>query len=271
MTTFQLVALVLTLTAALAYLNTRMLRLPSSVGIMAASLIGSMLLLGLAVVGLIDVAVPRQWVVELDLGNTLLHGMLGLLLFAGALHVDLEDLGAQRVAIGTLALGSTLISTALVGGASYLFLGALGAPIRLVDALLFGALISPTDPIAVLGVLKSAGVPKELEVRIAGESLFNDGVGVVVFSVLLSMSAGAGSTAGQIALVFVREAIGGAGFGLVAGYVGFRLLRSIDEYTEARDVIVVMTCSVVAFSILVQGLTFGRFLLRLDHDARVPC
>lgn len=231
MTTFQLVAVVLTLTAALAYVNTRLLRLPSSVGIMAASMCGSMLLLGFSSLGIVELGVPRQWVVDLDFGNTLLHGMLGLLLFAGALHIDLEDLGSQRAAIGMLALGSTLISTVLVGGATYLLLGALGIQIRLVEALLFGALISPTDPIAVLGILKSSGAPKELEVRIAGESLFNDGVGVVVFSVLASIAAGGGSSASSVVVLFVREAFGGAAFGLAVGYLGFRLLRSIDDYT----------------------------------------
>jgi CPA1 family monovalent cation:H+ antiporter len=169
---------------------------------------------------------------DLDFGNTLLHGMLGLLLFAGALHIDLADLGTQRVAIGALALGSTLISTALVGGATYLLLGALNIPIRLVEAFLFGALISPTDPIAVLGILKSAGAPRELEVRIAGESLFNDGVGVVIFSVLASIAAGSSSSVSGVGVLFVREAFGGAAFGLAVGYLGFRLLRSIDDYTS---------------------------------------
>jgi CPA1 family monovalent cation:H+ antiporter len=224
MTTFQLVAIVLTLTAALAYVNTRLLRLPSPVGIMAASMIGSMLLLAVSSLGIVELAVPRQWIMDLDFGNTLLHGMLGLLLFAGALHIDLEDLGTQRVAIGALALGSTLISTALVGGATYLLLGALGVPIRLAEALLFGALISPTDPIAVLGILKSSGAPKELEVRIAGALR-----GGISIAMALALPTGG-----------------------------------------ARDIIVMMTYAVVAFSILVQGFTFGSFLRRLDRATQAP-
>lgn len=231
MTTFQLAALVLTLTAALAYVNTRFLKLPSSVGIMAAAMIGSLILLAMSSVGLIDLTVPRRWVAELDFGNTLLHGMLGLLLFAGALHIDLEDLGSEKVAIGTLAVGTTLVSTALVGGAIFALLSVIGIQVRLVEALLFGALISPTDPIAVLGILKSAGAPRELEVRIAGESLFNDGVGVVVFTVLLSIAGGSESSVSEVSLLFVREAIGGAAFGLAAGYIGFYLLLSINDYT----------------------------------------
>ncbi|MEO7731373.1 MAG: sodium:proton antiporter [Kofleriaceae bacterium] len=231
MTSFQLIAVVLTLTAALAYLNTRLLRLPSSIGIMAAAMIGSLILIALSSLGLINVGGVQRWIANLDFGNTLLHGMLGLLLFAGALHIDLDDLGSEKVAIGTLAIATTLLSTAIVGVVTFVLLRALGVPVRLIEALLFGALISPTDPIAVLGVLKAAGAPRELEVRIAGESLFNDGVGVVIFGVLLSIGAGHGASASDIALLFVREAMGGAAFGLAIGYVGFYLLRSIDEYT----------------------------------------
>lgn len=180
---------------------------------------------------MIDLSAARQWVAELDFGNTLLHGMLGLLLFAGALHIDLEDLGSEKVAIGTLAIGTTLLSTVAIGGATFVLLDVVGMHVRAVDALLFGALISPTDPIAVLGILKSAGAPRQLEVRIAGESLFNDGIGVVIFTVLLSIAGGSGSSFTEVSVLFAREAIGGAAFGLAAGYVGFYLLRSINDYT----------------------------------------
>lgn len=178
MTSFQLAAVLLTLTAGLAYVNAKLLRLPSSVGLMATALIGSIALLALDAAGVIDVSPQvRELVTQLDFGNTLLHGMLGLLLFAGALHIDVTDLGTEKAAVALLALGGTLVSTAVVGVASYGVLDLLGHQIRWIDALLFGALIAPTDPIAVLGMLKSAGAPPRLEVRIAGESLFNDGSG----------------------------------------------------------------------------------------------
>jgi Na+:H+ antiporter len=232
MTSFQLVAIVLTLTSGLAYLNARLLRLPSSVGLMATALIGSIALLVLEAAGAIDLSSHvRELVTQLDFGNTLLHGMLGLLLFAGALHIDIADLGGERVAVGLLALGGTLVSTAVVGVATYGVLDVLGHQIRWIDALLFGALIAPTDPIAVLGMLKSAGAPRRLEVRIAGESLFNDGVGVVIFTVMLAIESGQGATWSDAGLLFVREALGGAAFGWVTGYTVLRLLRSIDDYS----------------------------------------
>jgi monovalent cation:H+ antiporter, CPA1 family len=232
MTDFQIASLILTLTAGLAYINARFLRLPSSIGLMAIALLGSLALIAIDASGAVELT-PRiaHLLARIDFGHTLLHGMLGVLLFAGALHVDLQDLSAQKVTIVALAVGGTLLSTALVGVAIYLVFGGLGVDVGLVYCLLFGALISPTDPIAVLGILKSAGAPHRLEVKIAGESLFNDGIGVVVFTVLLAIAAGGEVSAGDVSLLFLREAIGGIAFGLAVGYVGFRLLRSIDEYT----------------------------------------
>jgi CPA1 family monovalent cation:H+ antiporter len=157
--------------------------------------------------------------------------MLSVLLFAGALHVDLGQLKAYRWPVGALAVLSTMLSTLAVGYGMWFALPVVGLQLPLIHCLLFGALISPTDPIAVMAILKSAGAPKEVELVIAGESLFNDGVGVVIFSLLLGMLAsGVTPSAGQGALLLLREAGGGLLFGAALGYLVFRLLKSVDNY-----------------------------------------
>lgn len=232
MTDFQVAAVLLTLTAALAYVNARFLRLPSAIGLMTTALLASLAGMALDAAGVTDVGTRVSGFLErVDLAYALLHGMLGVLLFAGALHVNLGDLREQRTQILALALGGTALSTALVGFGAYYLFAAIGLPLSLVSCLLFGALISPTDPIAVLGILKSAGAPRAVEVTITGESLFNDGVGVVIFLAVLGIAAGGEPTAGSIAKLFLQEALGGALFGLALGYVGFRFLRSIDQYS----------------------------------------
>ncbi|MEZ4400633.1 MAG: sodium:proton antiporter [Kofleriaceae bacterium] len=232
MTDFQVAAVLLTLTAALAYINARILRLPSAIGLMTTALLASLVGLALDAAGVTDVAARVDLLlIRVDLAHALLHGMLGVMLFAGALHVNLGDLREQRAQIIALALGATALSTALVGLGAYYLFGALGMPISFISCLLFGALISPTDPIAVLGILKSAGAPHAVAVTITGESLFNDGVGVVIFLVVMGVAAGGEPTAGSVAHLFFQEALGGAVFGLAVGYVGFRLLRSIDQYS----------------------------------------
>lgn len=232
MTDFQVASVLLVLAAALAYVNAKLLRLPAAIGMMAIALVGSLVIVGLDAAGVHAVADRVESLLHsIQLGDALLHGMLGLMLFAGALHVDLAELREQKWPIATLALVGTLISTALLATALYGCTLVLDLPLSFVECLLFGALISPTDPIAVLGILRSANAPRPLEVTITGESLFNDGVGVVVFLAVLGIATGGDVTAGSIGTLFVREAIGGAVYGLAVGYVGFRLLRSIDDYS----------------------------------------
>lgn len=229
----EIAATCLVLTALLAYLNHRFVGLPITIGVMVAAL-----LLSLAIVGLDAVGVGhalRQYEESLlrsiDFSNVLMQGMLSLLLFAGALHVDLSELRAYRWQVGALAVLSTLLSTLAVGYGTWLALPWVGLELPLIHCLLFGALISPTDPIAVMGILKTAGAPKNLELVIAGESLFNDGVGVVIFSLLLGMLAsGATPTVDQGLHLLLREAGGGLLFGMVLGMITFWLLRSVDSY-----------------------------------------
>jgi CPA1 family monovalent cation:H+ antiporter len=229
----EIAAICLVLTALLAYVNHRFVGLPTAIGVMVTALLLSLALIGLDWAGL-DYGL-RQYEESLlrsiDFSNVLMQGMLSMLLFAGALHVDLSELRAYRWQVGGLAVVSTLLSTLAVGLVTWWALPLVGLQLPLIYCLLFGALISPTDPIAVMGILKTAGAPKNLELVIAGESLFNDGVGVVLFSLLLGVLAtGVTPTAGQGLELLLHEAGGGIVYGLVLGYITFRLLRSVDNY-----------------------------------------
>lgn len=231
MNSFEILGLILTIAAAFAYVNHRWIRLPPTVGLMAMALVASIILILVDRVGLLPVRATASAILDkVAFGDTVLHGMLGVLLFAGSLHVDINELRKEWKAIAILSLGSTLISTAAIGGAAYTFLPLLGMRISLGYCLLFGALIAPTDPIGVLGILKEARVPKSLEIQIAGESLFNDGIGVVLFLGLLGLVTRGEVTATHMLAIFAREAVGGAIFGFVTGYVAFRLVKSIDHY-----------------------------------------
>jgi CPA1 family monovalent cation:H+ antiporter len=229
----DIAATCLVVTALLAYLNHRFIGLPTSIGVMASALGLSLLLVGLNALGLAEGArgYEESLLRSIDFSSVLMQGMLSLLLFAGALHVDLSELRAYRWQIGALAVVGTLLSTAVVGLVLWVVLPWVGLPLPLLYCLLFGALISPTDPIAVMGILKSAGAPKNLELVIAGESLFNDGIGVVIFALLLGMlTSGEVPTLRHGGELLLHEAGGGLLFGLALGYLTFRLLRSIDHY-----------------------------------------
>jgi len=229
----DIAATCLVITALLAYLNHRFVGMPTAIGVMAAALALSLALIGLDDMGLAYGArrYEESLLRSIDFSSFLMQGMLSLLLFAGALHVDLSDLKDYRWPVGALAVLGTTLSTLVVGYAMWWALPLVGLQLPLIHCLLFGALISPTDPIAVMGILKLARAPKELELVIAGESLFNDGVGVVIFSLMLGMLAsGLAPTAGQVSQLLLREAGGGLLFGLGLGYVTFHFLRSVDNY-----------------------------------------
>jgi len=228
----DIAASVLVLTALLAWVNQRWLKLPTTIGVMATSLLLSLALVALDTAGVAVQLHAREEALirAIDFSQLLMQGMLSLLLFAGALHVDVGALRAHRWQVGVLAFVGTALSTLLVGLALWAALAALGLAVPLLACLLFGALISPTDPIAVIGMLKSAGAPRNLEVVIAGESLFNDGVGVVLFTLLLDMALEGGApTVSHALLLLAREAGGGLLYGAVLGAGTCRLLRSIDS------------------------------------------
>lgn len=231
MTLFHLIALLLALAATFGFINHRFIGLPTTIGIMLISLLFSLFLISLGQFGL-QVQLDAQAILSLiDFDETVLHGMLGFLLFAGALHIDLSDLARQKWTIALLATIGMLTSAAIVGSLTWLLFQWLGAPIPFIWCLVFGSLISPTDPIAVLSILKLAKVPPALETKIAGESLFNDGVAVVVFLSLLGIATGGhNATVGDAVLLFAQEAFGGVIFGLGLGYVGYKALVEIDNY-----------------------------------------
>ena len=229
----EIASIFLVLTAVIAYVNLRFLKLPTTIGVMAIALGLTLLLVGLNQLGIAELTreYEESLIRSIDFTDVLLQGMLSLLLFAGALHVDLSELRNYRWQIGTLAVLGTLLSTFIVGFALWWALPLVGLPLPLMSCLLFGSLIAPTDPIAVMGILKSAGAPANLGTVIAGESLFNDGIAVVIFSVLLGVAAsGDAPTAGEVGLIFLHEAGGSLLLGLVLGFVTFRMLRSIDHY-----------------------------------------
>ena len=220
------------LTALFSFINYRMLRMPTTIGVMFIALVFSLGIVSLGWLGIdIGQAGVAQMLESIDFNQALLHGMLSFLLFAGAMHINLDDLKSQKWAITILATAGVVVSTFIVGSLTWLVLDFLGFSMSFLYCLLFGALISPTDPVAVIGILKTVGVPKSLETKIAGESLFNDGIGVVVFLILLELALGGGDiTVGGVALLLVEEAVGGALLGLAVGMLAYQMLKRVNNY-----------------------------------------
>jgi CPA1 family monovalent cation:H+ antiporter len=238
---FSLVSILISLAAVSSYVNYRYIKLPTTVGVMLVALVASLALVlaGPYAGGFREQAAAL--VAQIDFNQVVLHGMLAFLLFAGAIHVNLEELGREWLTVSSLAIVGTLTSTFIVGGATWLVLGWLGLGIPFLHALLFGALISPTDPIAVLGIMKSVGAPRQLEVQVAGESLFNDGLGVVVFLVLLELAGSGGAAAGgaavplsvgvgAVGMLLLKEVGGALMLALAAGFIAYQMLKRVDNY-----------------------------------------
>ncbi len=279
---FNIVAILVTLTAVFSYVNYRYIGLPVTIGVMLIALSTSLMLNLLGSFGFGLEQQAQAWLRSIDFDKTLLHGMLSFLLFAGALHIDINDLATRKWSIGSLATVGTIISTFIVGTLTWWVLGWFGVELSYIYCLLFGALISPTDPIAVLGILKTAGVPKSLEIKITGESLFNDGVGIVAFFVILEIATGTHEvSAGHIGVLLVQEALGGVLFGLGVGYLAYQMLKSVDNY----QVEVLITLALVAggyalanalhlsgpIAIVVAGLLIGNHgrLFGMSEETRL--
>lgn len=239
---FHAISFLIVLSALFAYVNHRYIKLPGTIGLMVTGLIFSVGLIVSSYVSEDVLQKVKESINKLNFSNLLLNIMLSFMLFAGAIHIKIDDLKEQRLPILLFSTFGVVIATFVVGIFSYYVLHALNWDVKFIHCLLFGALIAPTDPIAVLGILKDAKVPKSLETKIAGESLFNDGIAVVVFLSILEISQHSDTfTWTDVALLFVKEAIGGAVLGLILGYGAFWLIRSIDNY----KVEILMTLAVV--------------------------
>jgi CPA1 family monovalent cation:H+ antiporter len=281
MSILDIAAILITVSALFSFFNDRFIKLPTTIGLMLIALVVSLLLLLAGKLGLLHIDhQAREFLKAIDFNKALMEGMLSFLLFAGALHINLANLAKQKWIIGSLATVGILTSTFIVGGLSYFLLGWLGIELPFIYCLIFGALISPTDPIAVLGILKTAHAPKTLETKIAGESLFNDGMAVVVFLVLVGI-AGSGHdvSAAHIAMLFVEEAIGGVVFGLVIGGLSYWMIKQVDNY----QVEILLTLALVMggyalagvihvsgpIAVVVAGLMIGnhgRMLAMSEHS-----
>lgn len=245
---FEIAALLLVLSAILSWVNRAYIKLPHTIGLLVMALLASFALLAseAAFPSLSMTETLQSALGQIDFNETLMKGMLGFLLFAGALHVDFAKLKNAKWAIGSMATFGVILSTFIVGTGFYYLAKLFGVNLPYTWALVFGSLISPTDPVAVLSILKTVKMPKSLETKIAGESLFNDGVGVVVFTILLAIAVGTGSPDAAHAVadaahhggtsvmdiieLFVVDAIGGAILGLIAGWVAFKMMSRIDEH-----------------------------------------
>ncbi|GBE09219.1 MAG TPA: sodium:proton antiporter [Gammaproteobacteria bacterium] len=228
----QITAVLITLTGVFSFLNHVYLKLPATIGVMAISMALSLMLLILGSMGFPLLLEQEKTLLSgIDFSTTLLHGMLSFLLFAGALHVDLNRLSEMKWIVASLATIGVLLSTLIVALLVWSISLLLDLPLSFIHSLLFGALISPTDPVAVISTLKTLGVPASLKTKIAGESLFNDGVGVVLFLVIFNIAySSEPMQATEVAELFITETFGGALFGLLAGYITYRMLRLVDNY-----------------------------------------
>lgn len=256
-TPLDIPAILLILATIFGAINYKFVKLPHTIGLMIVALVASLSLIAL------DLTFPslgmsilvNKFLGNIDFNVTLMQGMLSFLLFAGALHVDLDQLLENKWTILTFASIGVLVSSFVIGGGFWLISGAVGLSLPFLVCLLLGVMVSPTDPVAVLGVLKTLQVPSPLKAKIAGESLFNDGVAVVLFSVLVSLVFGNGGEEGletsfqltSVIWLLTKEALGGLFLGLISGFIAFWLLRQIDDYV--LEVLITLALVTGAYSI----------------------
>lgn len=270
MSGFEIVASLICLTAIASYINAKFIKLPTSIGVTLVSLIISLLIITGGKFGFNIRDIAKDFIGSVSFDKTFLEGMLSYLLFAGALHINALELSKYKAIIISLATVSVLVSTVIVGYAMYGIVKLAGLNIPMSYCFVFGALISPTDPIAVISILKSLKAPKPLEIKIAGEALFNDGMGIVLFVIALNIATGAQKqiSSTEIFLCFLQQGGGGALLGLALGIMSSYLIKTIDDY----DTIIIITLAVVTggyslahtvldvsgpIAVVVAGLTIG--------------
>ena len=257
MTVFEIGAFLIGLSALFGYINHRFVRAPHTIGLVLIALAASLTVIAIdSLVPASDADVLITGVLEqIDFHEALMHGMLSFLMFAGALHVDLSVLRSRYRAIAMMATVGTIISACIIAGGVWLVFGLLGIPMPFIWALVFGALISPTDPVAVMGLFRTLDVPRTLEAKMAGESLFNDGVGVVVFTVVVGIATGtaaegAGFSYPALMGLFAVEVFGGAALGLLGGYAGYRAMHHIDEHS--LEVLITLAVVMVTYAVAIR-------------------
>lgn len=271
---FTIITILIVLAAFFGYINARFFKLPDTIGLMITAIIFTTIIMISGYFNSTLYAFEHSLVEQIDFHEVLMDVMLSFLLFAGALHTNFDQLKIQRYPILIFATFGILVSTFLVGTMVYYLFFLFDYPVAYIHCLLFGALISPTDPIAVLGILKKANVPKKLEAKIVGESLFNDGIGVVVFLTLMNIAkSGTGEIhISEVAMLFVQEVFGGIAMGLLLGYIAYRFMKSIDNY----NVEIMITLAIVTggyllantlhlsgpLTVVVAGLIVGHDTVR---------
>ena len=242
----DLISIILIITAIFGYINARYLKFVPGIGLMLIALVVSAVFILSDLTGLLSTSITNEvkhLVLSVDFNHLVMNGMLGVLLFAAAIHVEIDDLLEQKYIILSMATVGLVISVFIISISIYYFAGFVGINLPYIYALLFGALISPTDPIAVLAIFRSVGAPKSQEIKLTGESLFNDGLSIVIFIVVLGIASGSmeNPTVGGISMLLIQEVLGGVILGLITGYIACYMISKIDSY----DVEIMITLALV--------------------------